>query len=111
MVVVWTCDASLGHGSLNSLVKACPVLAGVALSIGLGVNNCVFARRVLLESHFEAASGACILVENVIDPSRVLRVESLLDLGGVFEVASASAVLHIDGVLCVCRTVAFGCSF
>ena len=82
----------------DPLVKASPVLVGVSLSSGLGVSELLDAFWALLDVDFQSASSACVLAEHVVDPARVLRVESLLDLGGVLEVASAAAELNVDGV-------------
>ena len=58
------------------------------------------AIRIFQNVNFETASSACILSENVVYLALVLRVESLLDLLRVFEVASAAAELNVDGVVC-----------
>ena len=103
---MWSSDNNGG----NPFVEASPVLVGVTLSVGFGVGENFYAIRAFLDVDFQSASSACVLAENVVDPSRVFRVESLLDLGCVPEVASAATVLNVDGVFGGGRSeVVYGC--
>ena len=104
------CLSISDYDGSNPFVKAGPVFVGVALSVGFGVDELLSAVGTFLDVDFQSASCACVLAEHVVDPARVLRVESLLDLGGVPEVASAATVLNVDGVFGSCRSeVVYGC--
>ena len=68
------------------------------------------ALGAFLDVDFQSAGCACVLAEHVVDPARVLRIESRLDLSGVLKVTSAAAVLDVDGVVGGGRTeVVYGC--
>ena len=92
------------------MVETGPVLVGVSLTIGFGVGELFSAFGAFLDVDLQSAGCACVLTEHVVDPTRVLRIESLLDLISVLEVASAATVLDIDSVVGGGRTeVVYGC--
>ena len=75
------------------------------------MSKACFAVGAISNVYFETACRACILSENVVYLSRVLRVESLLDLLRVLEVASAAAELNVHLVVGRSWTVVVNYSF
>ena len=64
----------------------------------------VWTVGALLDVDFKTTSSACILSEYVVYLSRVLCVESFLDLIRVLKIASAPTELNVNGVVCGSRT-------
>ena len=92
----------LSDGVSEALLKASPVLAHVALSLGLRVYfNAILARGILgigKEGHLQTTGGALIWKEVEAELSRVLLLNTIRDLVGVLSVASAATVVDKDVV-------------
>ena len=78
-------------------------MVGIALIGGfLGVNNLSVSSVFGVEDGaLKIAGNASILVENVAELSRMELVNFCHDLVGIFEIASATAVLNFHLVRCV----------
>ena len=87
----------LSDGVSEALLEASPVLAHVALSLGLRVYfNAILARGILgigEEGNLQATGGALVRKELEAELSRVLLLNTIRDLVGVLSVASAATVV------------------
>jgi hypothetical protein len=92
----------LSDGISEALLEASPVLAHVALSLGLRMQfNAILARGILgigEEGNLQTTGGALVRKELEAELSRVLLLNSIRDLVGVLSVASAAAVVYKDVV-------------